>query len=82
MVRGQMGFNVTCRNTDRGYFWPGSFLDRKRVTAGTTFQSMKPETVMRSATPSHGVGRFAAIRGPSILVKAPNTARTTIVPID
>jgi hypothetical protein len=50
----------------------------------TSTRSRKTPMLMRSQTPTHGVGRFAAIRGPfglkkpSILVKINKTAFCSI----
>ena len=44
---------------------------RNSAMASATTQSTKAPMLMRSQTPIHGVGRFAAIRGASTPVKAP-----------
>lgn len=50
--------------------------------ASTTTQSMNPKMPMRSVTPTHGVGRFAATRGSPKPAKAPNTMTARIVGVE
>ena len=55
---------------------------RKRTTAITTTQIRKTTMLMRSQSPTHGVGRFAATREVFEDVKVPNARRITIVAIE
>src|SRR4051812_9926240 len=59
-----------------------ALLRRNSAKAKTACQSMKPNTLMRSHTPSHGVGRFAPTPGALQNDSAPNTNSTTIVAIE
>ena len=52
------------------------------ATASTTTHSRNTPMLMRSHTPTHGVGRLAATLGASSPVSAPNTARITMVAME
>ena len=55
---------------------------RNRTIASTTTQSRNTPMLMRSHSPIHGVGRFAATRGASRNVNAPNVTRITKVAME
>jgi hypothetical protein len=52
---------------------------RSVVTANTTPKSRKTPMLMRSQTPSQGIGRFAESAGASRNVNKPNTTRTAML---
>jgi hypothetical protein len=62
--------------------WGLSTGARKRAMASATTQSRETPMLMRSQTPTHGVGRFATIRGASNPLNAPNTTRSTMVAME
>src|SRR6185503_14101404 len=55
---------------------------RSKVIDRTACHTMYPNTLMRSHTPSQGVGRLAATRGASQKVNAPKMKRIAIVAME
>src|SRR5678809_1136634 len=73
--RGMVVWRGQAGNGSRQSIEADASLTRKRVVASTTTHSRNTPMLMRSQTPIHGVGRFAAMRGASRNVNVPNAAR-------